>query len=87
MTARSWLRHAGGRGGPALRGAAARKGEQRLVGPEEERDGAPPPREEYPGPQTSSDGEHVEPGQIREARPSMTATREKSNGYSTSRKR
>lgn len=26
---------------------------------------APPVREEYPGPQTSSDGEHIEPGQTR----------------------
>ena len=31
---------------------------------------APPVREEYPGPQTSSDGEHIEPGQTR---PSPTA--------------
>lgn len=68
MTARAWFRHAGGRGGPVLRGAASRKGEQRLVGPDE-KDGAPPPtREEYPGPQTSSRGEHIEPGQTRPSR-------------------
>jgi hypothetical protein len=29
----------------------------------------PPAREEYPGPQTASSGMHVEPGQVRPAKP------------------
>jgi hypothetical protein len=31
-------------------------------------DVAPPAREEYPGPQTSSKGEHIEPGETRPSR-------------------
>jgi hypothetical protein len=31
--------------------------------------GTPPGREQYPGPQTASSGEHVEPGQERPTKP------------------
>jgi hypothetical protein len=66
-----------------VRGPASRKGERRFVGPGDEgrriaerppsrgqaaHPEAPPVREEYPGPQTSSGGEHIEPGQTRPSR-------------------
>ena len=38
---------------------------------------APPVREEYPGPQTSSDGEHLEPGETRPSPSVPSAPRSK----------
>jgi hypothetical protein len=40
----------------------------RKQGPSVTSDHTPPAREEYPGPQTASTGEHVEPGQTRPTR-------------------
>lgn len=68
MTARTFLRHAGGTRGSGFRVPASRKGEQRFIGPRDKKDPAPPAREEYPGPQTSSNGEHIEPGETRPTR-------------------
>jgi hypothetical protein len=67
MTARTWFRHAGKGRSASVRGPASRKGEQRFVGPDEAPE-APPVREEYPGPQSSSSGERIEPGQTRPSR-------------------